>query len=89
MSKLPTIEIDPEEYAREIAKAYKPTQLPDDPGATTKELAKEWGRSEGTARKRIVKMQRAGVLVEGSRSMVDAIGRQYRALVYRLKKEEE
>ena len=89
MSKLPTIEIDPEEYAREIAEAYKPVRLPDDPGATTKELAKEWGKSEPTARKRVARMKRAGLLIQGTRGMIDEIGRSYRAPVYRLKKEEE
>lgn len=70
MSKLPTIEIDPEEMARlglELWKNFKNQGPADkgDEGLTTPEYAKLWGIPKSTAGKRIRKMVEQGLMIKG------------------------
>lgn len=88
MAKLPVIQIDPEEMAREMSKLYgelKRSDLPpDDPGLTMEEFAKHEGISLTKAKGIIGRLKEEGKIIEGRKTQINKAGRPYSAPVYRL-----
>jgi len=93
MSKLPKIEIDPEEMARlglelwERLKSQEPTDKGDE-GLTTGEYAELWGVPINTAKERLRKMRNGGLMIRGKAYRKTKKDYWARFPVYRPKEEE-
>lgn len=91
MTKLPIIEIDPEEMARLMGEMVKDSgpSGPSDLGVTTREYADSHGVSLSTARRHIRKLRDQGLLIEGTRYARRIDGRWQIYPVYRPKDKTE
>jgi len=91
MSKLPRIEIDPEEMMRITGEMHDDLgpPKPPDPGFTTREYAERKGIAYQTARRHLAALEEKGLLIEGKRYVRRAKDNAWLGVpVYRPKEEE-